>query len=208
MDLKQHIGHVPDFPKAGILFYDITTLLRNPAGFEATIDRLSRAVLEVSDRSRRRNREPWLHPRRPVARRLGAGFVPIRKPGKLPAKARKETYELEYGTDALEIHEDAMQRGQRVLIVDDVLATGGTAAAAARLVKHLGGELQGLAFLIELLVPERAGQAAGRERLFGAAVLTGNSQGLANRTSIDWELGVSYNAEKVPVAQLDRARAS
>jgi len=85
-----------------------------------------------------------------VARQLGAGFVPIRKPGKLPAKARKETYELEYGTDALEIHEDAVQRGQRVLIVDDVLATGGTAAAAARLVKHLGGELQGLAFLIEL----------------------------------------------------------
>ena len=173
MDLKQHIRHVPDFPKAGILFYDITTLLRNPAGLEATIDRLSEPYLKspidlvVGIESR------GFILGSPVARRLGAGFVPIRKPGKLPAKARKETYELEYGTDALEIHEDAVQRGQRVLIVDDVLATGGTAAAAARLVKHLGGELQGLAFLIELLVPERAGQAAGREGLFGAAVLTG-----------------------------------
>jgi adenine phosphoribosyltransferase len=150
MDLKQHIRHVPDFPKAGILFYDITTLLRNPAGLEATIDRLSEPYLKspidlvVGIESR------GFILGSPVARRLGAGFVPIRKPGKLPAKARKETYELEYGTDALEIHEDAVQLGQRVLIVDDVLATGGTAAAAARLVKHLGGELQGLAFLIEL----------------------------------------------------------
>ena len=86
-----------------------------------------------------------------VADRIGAGFIPIRKPGKLPAKRMREAYALEYGTDALEIHEDAVQTGQRVLIVDDVLATGGTAAAAARLVKQLGGELQGLAFLIELL---------------------------------------------------------
>ena len=86
-----------------------------------------------------------------VAERLGAGFIPIRKPGKLPATALKETYDLEYGTDALEIHADAVEKGQRVLIVDDVLATGGTAAAAAELVRKLGGELHGLAFLIELL---------------------------------------------------------
>ena len=86
-----------------------------------------------------------------VAERIGAGFIPIRKPGKLPAKAIKETYDLEYGKDALEMHEDAVQRGQRILIVDDVLATGGTAAAAVQLVRKLGGELHGLAFLIELL---------------------------------------------------------
>jgi adenine phosphoribosyltransferase len=86
-----------------------------------------------------------------VAQHIGAGFIPIRKPGKLPAKALKESYDLEYGTDALEIHEDAVEKGQRVLIVDDVLATGGTAAAAAQLVRKLGGELHGMAFLIELL---------------------------------------------------------
>jgi adenine phosphoribosyltransferase len=151
MDLKQHIRHIPDFPKAGILFYDITTLLRHPEGLNATIDRLADPYagaaidLVVGIESR------GFILGSPVAQRLGAGFVPIRKPGKLPATCRTETYELEYGTDALEIHEDAVQRGQRVLIVDDVLATGGTAAAAARLVRHLGGDLHGLAFLIELM---------------------------------------------------------
>jgi len=151
MDLKQHIRHVPDFPKAGILFYDITTLLRDPKGFETTIDRLAAPFedqsidLVVGIESR------GFILGSAVAQRLGAGFIPIRKPGKLPAKRLKETYELEYGTDALEIHEDAVKQGQRVLIVDDVLATGGTAAAASRLVRQLGGDLQGLAFLIELL---------------------------------------------------------
>ena len=151
MDLKQHIRHVPDFPKAGILFYDITTLLRDPRGFEATIDRLSAPYeqdsidLVVGIESR------GFILGSGVAQRLGAGFIPIRKPGKLPSHRIKETYELEYGTDALEIHADAVQSGQRVLIVDDVLATGGTASAAARLVRQLGGDLHGLAFLIELL---------------------------------------------------------
>jgi adenine phosphoribosyltransferase len=151
MDLKQHIRHVPDFPKAGILFYDITTLLRDPKGFEATIDGLSAPYekdsieLVVGIESR------GFILGSGVAQRLGAGFIPIRKPGKLPSHSIKETYELEYGTDALEIHADAVQSGQRVLIVDDVLATGGTAAAAARLVRQLGGDLHGLAFLIELL---------------------------------------------------------
>src|SRR5687768_15553813 len=151
MDLKNHIRHVPDFPKAGILFYDITTLLRDAAGFKTTVDLLSTpyegqgidVVIGIESRGFILGAA--------VAQRIGAGFIPIRKPGKLPAKALKETYDLEYGKDALEIHEDAIERGQRVLIVDDVLATGGTAAAATQLVKKLGGELHGLAFLIELL---------------------------------------------------------
>lgn len=151
MDLKQHIRHVPDFPKSGILFYDITTLLRDARGFKSTIDRLSTPYMEqgvdvvVGIESR------GFIFGATVAERIGAGFIPIRKPGKLPAKAITETYDLEYGTDALEIHADAVDHGQRVLIVDDVLATGGTAAAAAQLVKKLGGELVGLGFLIELL---------------------------------------------------------
>ena len=151
MDLKQHIRSVPDFPKTGILFYDITTLLRDPQGFKITIDMLSTpytgqgidVVVGIESRGFILGGA--------VAERIGAGFIPIRKPGKLPAKALKETYDLEYGKDALEIHADAVSKGQRVLIVDDVLATGGTAAAAAQLVKKLGGELHGLAFLIELL---------------------------------------------------------
>ena len=150
MDLKQHIRHVPDFPKAGILFYDITTLLRDPEGFTATIDMLSRpyagmgidAVVGIESRGFILGAA--------VAERIKAGFIPIRKPGKLPSKTLKESYALEYSTDALEVHEDALERGQRVLIVDDVLATGGTAAAAAQLVRKLGADLQGLAFLIEL----------------------------------------------------------
>jgi adenine phosphoribosyltransferase len=151
MDLKQHIRHVPDFPKPGILFYDITTLLRQPGGFTAVVDRLSTPYagqgvdLVVGIESR------GFILGGAVAQRIGAGFIPIRKPGKLPAKSLKEVYDLEYGKDALEIHEDAVQKGQRVLIVDDVLATGGTAAAAAQLVRTLGGELHGMAFLIELL---------------------------------------------------------
>lgn len=151
MDIKQHIRHVPDFPQPGILFYDITTLLRDPQGFKTTVDLLSTPYesedidLVVGIESR------GFILGAAVAQRIGAGFIPIRKPGKLPAKAIRESYDLEYGKDALEIHADALNAGQRVLIVDDVLATGGTAAAAAQLVKKLGGELHGLAFLIELL---------------------------------------------------------
>ena len=151
MDLKQHIRHVPDFPRPGILFYDITTLLRNASALKATIDTLSRPYAEdeidvvVGIESR------GFILGAAVAERLGAGFVPVRKPGKLPAQSVRETYDLEYGKDALEIHADAFDRGQRVLIVDDVLATGGTAAAAVQLVRKLGGDLHGLAFLIELV---------------------------------------------------------
>ncbi len=151
MDLKQRIRLVPDFPKPGILFYDITTLLRDPSALNVTIDRLATpyagqgidVVIGIESRG--------FILAAPVAERIGAGFIPIRKQGKLPAKTVKESYALEYGHDALEIHADAIEKGQRVLIVDDVLATGGTAAAAVELVKKLGGDLHGLAFLIELL---------------------------------------------------------
>jgi adenine phosphoribosyltransferase len=162
--LKQRIRHVPDFPKPGILFYDITTLLRDPAGFKAAIDLLAAPFdgagieLVVGIESR------GFILGGPVADRLGAGFCPIRKPGKLPAKTRRESFRLEYGTDSLEIHEDAVAAGQRVLILDDVLATGGTAKAAASLVKQLGGQLHALAFLIELNVLK------GREQLPGEHV--------------------------------------
>jgi adenine phosphoribosyltransferase len=150
MDLKQHIRHVPDFPKAGILFYDITTLLRNAEGFAMTIEMVANpfvgqgidVVVGIESRGFILGAA--------VAERIKAGFIPIRKPGKLPSKTLKESYALEYGTDALEVHEDAVERGQRVLIVDDVLATGGTASAAAQLVRKMGGDLHALAFLIEL----------------------------------------------------------
>jgi adenine phosphoribosyltransferase len=162
MDLKQHIRNVPDFPKAGILFYDITTLLRDPQGFRTMVEMLATpytdqgidAVIGIESRGFILGAA--------VALRIGAGFIPIRKPGKLPARSIKATYELEYGKDALEIHEDAVGPGQRVLIVDDVLATGGTAAAATELITKLGGQLHGLAFLIELLALNGRSKIAGQ----------------------------------------------
>ena len=148
--LKSRIREVPDFPKPGINFYDITTLLRDPEGFKAAIESLSAPfagagidiVVGIESRGFILGGA--------VADRLGAGFCPIRKPGKLPARTMRESFSLEYGTDSIEIHIDAIHPGQRVLVVDDVLATGGTARAAASLVKGLGGTLHGLAFLIEL----------------------------------------------------------
>jgi adenine phosphoribosyltransferase len=148
--LKTKIRNVPDFPKAGILFYDITTLLQEPVGFRMAIDSLAlpfqdqgiEIVVGIESRG-------FIFGAA-VADRIGTGFTPVRKPGKLPAKTVRETYALEYGTDALEIHDDAIRKGQRVLIVDDLLATGGTARATADLVKRIGGEVHALAFLIEL----------------------------------------------------------
>jgi adenine phosphoribosyltransferase len=164
--LKSRIRSVPDFPKSGILFYDITTLLRDPDGFKAALDSL---VLPYQDQGI--SLVVGIESRgfilgAAVADRLGAGFCPIRKPGKLPSRTIRESFDLEYGTDAIEIHEDAIETGQRVLIVDDVLATGGTAAASSRLVRRLGGELHGLAFLIELLALQ------GRSKLEGEKVFS------------------------------------
>jgi len=150
MDLKARIRHVPDYPKPGILFYDITTLLRDPDGYRTAIDQLvapfAGAGIEVVVGIESRGFILGAA----VAERLKAGFVPIRKPGKLPSATVRESYSLEYGTDSLEIHTDALTKGQRTLIVDDVLATGGTAAAAVKLVTGLGASLEGLSFLIEL----------------------------------------------------------
>lgn len=147
---KQLIRNVPDFPKKGILFYDITTLLKDAQALKDVLNELGgqyrtrKIDLVVGVESRGFIFAPAL------AYQLGAGFVPVRKPGKLPAETIKVTYDLEYGTDSLEIHKDAIQKGQRVLIVDDLLATGGTAAAVTRLIRQLGGEVAGLAFLVEL----------------------------------------------------------
>lgn len=148
--LRSRIRHVPDFPKPGILFYDVTTLLRDPAGFKLAIDRMAAPFsgadldLVVGIESR------GFILGSAVADRLGSGFVPVRKLGKLPAATVKASYALEYGTDSLEMHRDAITPGQRVLIVDDLLATGGTASATVDLVKQLGGSVAGVAFLIEL----------------------------------------------------------
>ena len=162
--LKTKIRHVPDFPKPGILFYDITTLLNDPQGFRDMIGALAGPY-----RSRDIEQVVGIESRgfilgAAVANALGAGFVPIRKPGKLPSKTHREDYALEYGSDGLEIHEDAVRKGQRVLVVDDVLATGGTAKAAAGLVRRIGGELIGFSFLIELNFLK------GRDKLSGEDV--------------------------------------
>ena len=148
--LKQIIREVPDFPKPGILFYDITTLLKDAAGFKSVIDALhaqyrnTRVDLVLGIEARGFIFAPAL------AYALGAGFIPVRKPNKLPAKTVRETYQLEYGADSLEVHADAIQPGQNVLIVDDLLATGGTAAAVGRLVEKLGGKVAGFGFVVEL----------------------------------------------------------
>lgn len=149
-DLKKLIREVPDYPKPGILFYDLTTVLKDKQGFHNLIDALcahyNGHTIDVVAGIEARGFifAPAL------AYRLGAGFVPIRKPKKLPAKTRSVSYALEYGSDSIEIHEDAVKPGDRVIICDDLLATGGTAAAAARLVQELGGKIEGLAFAVEL----------------------------------------------------------
>ena len=148
--LKAAIREVPDWPKKGILFYDVTTLLKRADRFHETVDALispykNREVdLVAGIEARGFIFAPT------VAYALGAGFIPVRKPGKLPAATHKATYDLEYGTDSLEIHRDAVEPGQRVLIVDDLIATGGTAKAVAELIEKMGGEIVGFAFVVEL----------------------------------------------------------
>jgi len=148
--LKKLIREIPDFPKKGILFYDITTLLKDKKGFAMLIDALAEHYIdkEVDLVLGMEARGFIFGPA--LAYRLNAGFVPVRKPGKLPAETTRLEYQLEYGSNALEIHKDAIQSGQRVLIVDDLLATGGTAAATVGLAKSLGGQIAGLAFAVEL----------------------------------------------------------
>lgn len=165
-DLKKKIREIPDFPKPGILFYDVTTLLKDKAGFRSIIDLFTeryqgqgiQKVLGIESRGF------IIGP--PLAYNLGAGFVPVRKKGKLPARTIEASYSLEYGTDALEMHLDAVERGERILIVDDLIATGGTAAATVQLAQQMGGEISGLAFLVELEVLK------GRDRLDGFDVFS------------------------------------
>jgi adenine phosphoribosyltransferase len=148
--LKSRIRHVPDFPKAGILFYDVTTLLRDPEGFRLAIDSIASPFADDSIDLVVGIESRGFILGSAVADRIGAGFVPVRKLGKLPATTVRASYALEYGTDSLEMHRDAITPGQRVLVVDDLLATGGTANAAVQLVKELGGVVVGVAVLIEL----------------------------------------------------------
>ncbi|MGA8183159.1 MAG: adenine phosphoribosyltransferase [Terriglobia bacterium] len=149
-NLKALIREVPDFPKPGILFYDITTLLKDPVGLHGSVDSLAEHYLgQVIDRVVGIEARGFIFAPM-VAYRLNAGFVPVRKPKKLPAETARVEYDLEYGKDSLEIHRDAITPGQKVLIIDDLLATGGTAAAVAELVESLGGVVAGMGFLIEL----------------------------------------------------------
>lgn len=149
-DLKKLIREIPDYPKPGILFYDLTTLLQDPSGFHSVVDQLCEhyAGKKVDVVAGIEARGFIFAPA--LAYRLGAGFVPVRKPKKLPWKTSSVTYALEYGTDQLDIHADAVRPGQRVLLCDDLLATGGTAAAAIKLIRQLGGEVAGAAFAVEL----------------------------------------------------------
>ena len=159
IDLKKLIREIPDYPKPGILFYDITTLLKDPVGLHWAVDILANTFLAqkidvvVGIEARGFIFAPT------VAYRLNAGFVPARKPNKLPADRASMSYSLEYGKDAIEIHRDAIRPGQEVVIIDDLLATGGTAAATARLVESLGGRVAGIGFVIELE------ELKGREKL-------------------------------------------
>jgi adenine phosphoribosyltransferase len=161
--LKEHIRDIPDFPKPGVVFKDITPLLSHGTAFRSVIDALSERfegrpvdkVLGIEARG--------FIIAAPIAYRLGAGFVPVRKAGKLTWEIEKEEYALEYGNDMLEIHRDAVQPGERALLIDDVLATGGTAAATIRLVEKLGGEILGLGFVIELAFLGGRARLAGHE---------------------------------------------
>ncbi|CAN5567755.1 adenine phosphoribosyltransferase [soil metagenome] len=158
-DLRAKIREIPDFPKPGILFYDITTMLKDAAAFKEAIDLLIEPYRDVQVDAVIGMESRGFIFSAPMATQLNAGFVPVRKLGKLPAETVSVEYALEYGTNTLEIHKDALEPGQRVLVVDDLLATGGTVIGTIELVRQLKAEVVGLAFLVELLFLK------GRERL-------------------------------------------
>ena len=161
VDLKRHIRNIPDWPKEGILFRDITPLLLNPEAFAAAIEALSVDFKDIDVEYVAAVEARGFIFGSAVAEKLGAGFVPIRKKGKLPWKTESITYDLEYGTDTLQVHSDAVENGGKVLMVDDLLATGGTMAAACKLIEKIGGTVAGIAFLIELA------DLKGREKIAG-----------------------------------------
>lgn len=165
-ELKKLIREVPDYPKPGILFYDLTTLLQDKQGFRVLIEKLCDKFIgkHIDIVAGIEARGFIFAPA--LAYRLGAGFVPVRKPNKLPWKTEQVSYQLEYGTDKLEIHRDAVKSGERVLVCDDLLATGGTAAAATQLIRNLGGEIAGAAFAVELNFLH------GRKKLEGTEVFS------------------------------------
>ncbi len=156
-DLKSLIRTIPDYPKPGIMFRDVTTLLGDGQGFKAAIAQMAEPYRTVPVHAVAGIEARGFILGGAIADRLGCGFIPIRKKGKLPWKTISQDYELEYGTDTLEIHADAIIKGQRILIVDDLIATGGTAEAAAKLITRSGGEIVGAAFIIDL--PELGGVA-------------------------------------------------
>lgn len=160
MELQKYIREIPDFPKPGISFKDITPLLLHPGAMQATLERLLKGIPGPVDKVVAMESRGFLFGM-PLAKELNCGFIPVRKPGKLPARTIQQSFDLEYGSDILEIHEDAIQKGDRVLIHDDVLATGGTAEATCKLVEQLGGEVVQFNFLIEL------NALKGRDRLNG-----------------------------------------
>lgn len=166
MNLNEYIRDIPDFPKKGIIFKDITPLLRDKNAFTAAIKALAEPYRKSDLHAVAAIESRGFILGAALALELGIGFIPIRKPGKLPYKSRRRQYALEYGTDAIEIHEDAVTKGQRILLVDDVIATGGTARAAADLLKELGADLVGIAFLVEL------GFLGGVEKLQGEKIFS------------------------------------
>jgi len=159
IDLERYIRSIPDWPKGGILFRDITPLLADPEAFAAATGALCAGFADASVEYVAAVEARGFIFGSAVAEKLGAGFVPIRKKGKLPFKTESVSYDLEYGTDTLEVHSDAVRRGAKVLMVDDLLATGGTMAAACELIEKIGGRVVGIAFLIELC------ELAGRDKL-------------------------------------------
>ena len=164
MDYKTHIREVPNFPKPGILFYDITPLLNNPVCFRSIIDEWIQKYQNAGITKVIGIESRGFIFGSPLAYHLNAGFVPVRKPGKLPADVFEVKYNLEYGSNSLAIHRDAIHEGERVLIVDDLLATGGTAGATIHLIRQLGGDIAGVVFLVELLALE------GRKHLDGCEI--------------------------------------